>query len=151
YDRRRGVFCARGKRTLRKQKVQTGCKPAPNRRLPQRENASHDNSLAGAPEEIRTPDPQIRSLVLYPAELRALLRIAREIVPEPAEAAGNGPLAIGFGRYWQVCRGALTPVRARRAGCRDRPPDPGWTGGRLPRWCRRPGGFRRRGRAPARP
>jgi hypothetical protein len=28
--------------------------------------------VAGAPEEIRTPDPQIRSLVLYPAELRAL-------------------------------------------------------------------------------
>ena len=27
----------------------------------------------GAPEEIRTPDPQIRSLVLYPAELRVLL------------------------------------------------------------------------------
>src|ERR1700674_975213 len=31
----------------------------------------------GAPEEIRTPDPQIRSLVLYPAELRALWRFAR--------------------------------------------------------------------------
>jgi hypothetical protein len=30
-----------------------------------------DRTLAGAPEEIRTPDPQIRSLVLYPAELRA--------------------------------------------------------------------------------
>ena len=29
--------------------------------------------FAGAPEEIRTPDPQIRSLVLYPAELRALI------------------------------------------------------------------------------
>jgi hypothetical protein len=29
--------------------------------------------FVGAPEEIRTPDPQIRSLVLYPAELRALL------------------------------------------------------------------------------
>jgi hypothetical protein len=28
--------------------------------------------VSGAPEEIRTPDPQIRSLVLYPAELRAL-------------------------------------------------------------------------------
>ena len=27
--------------------------------------------ISGAPEEIRTPDPQIRSLVLYPAELRA--------------------------------------------------------------------------------
>src|SRR5262249_32309975 len=28
---------------------------------------------SGAPEEIRTPDPQIRSLVLYPAELGALV------------------------------------------------------------------------------
>ena len=27
----------------------------------------------GAPERIRTSDPQIRSLVLYPAELRARL------------------------------------------------------------------------------
>jgi hypothetical protein len=26
----------------------------------------------GAPEETRTPNPQIRSLVLYPIELRAL-------------------------------------------------------------------------------
>src|SRR5690606_2575010 len=31
----------------------------------------------GAPEEIRTPDPQIRSLVLYPAELRVRLRSDR--------------------------------------------------------------------------
>jgi hypothetical protein len=30
--------------------------------------------VTGAPEEIRTPDPQIRSLVLYPAELRARFR-----------------------------------------------------------------------------
>ncbi len=29
-----------------------------------------ENPHNGAPEEIRTPDPQIRSLVLYPAELR---------------------------------------------------------------------------------
>lgn len=29
------------------------------------------HGFTGAPEEIRTPDPQIRSLVLYPAELRA--------------------------------------------------------------------------------
>ena len=29
------------------------------------------NEFDGAPEEIRTPDPQIRSLMLYPAELRA--------------------------------------------------------------------------------
>jgi hypothetical protein len=31
----------------------------------------HDNELTGAPGRIRTSDPQIRSLVLYPAELRA--------------------------------------------------------------------------------
>jgi hypothetical protein len=30
-----------------------------------------DLDIAGALGEIRTPDPQIRSLVLYPAELRA--------------------------------------------------------------------------------
>jgi hypothetical protein len=33
---------------------------------------NQNQRVAGAPEEIRTPDPQIRSLVLYPAELRAL-------------------------------------------------------------------------------
>ena len=32
--------------------------------------------LNGAPERIRTSDPQIRSLVLYPAELRAPFRKA---------------------------------------------------------------------------
>ena len=30
--------------------------------------------MVGAPERIRTSDPQIRSLVLYPAELRARLK-----------------------------------------------------------------------------
>ena len=29
------------------------------------------NYKSGAPEEIRTPDPLVRSQVLYPAELRA--------------------------------------------------------------------------------
>jgi hypothetical protein len=38
----------------------------------------------GAPEEIRTPDPQIRSLVLYPAELRARIPMA---LAEPEESA----------------------------------------------------------------
>jgi hypothetical protein len=36
--------------------------------------------VIGAPEEIRTPDPQIRSLVLYPAELRARRAHRAEIV-----------------------------------------------------------------------
>src|SRR5947207_45775 len=35
----------------------------------------------GAPEEIRTPDPQIRSLVLYPAELRARNRACMTQAP----------------------------------------------------------------------
>jgi hypothetical protein len=30
--------------------------------------------IYGAPEEIRTPDPLVRSQVLYPAELRAHAR-----------------------------------------------------------------------------
>ena len=39
----------------------------------------------GAPEEIRTPDPQIRSLVLYPAELRApgFLPVRKEACSRP--------------------------------------------------------------------
>ncbi len=30
--------------------------------------------MNGAPEEIRTPDPLVRSQVLYPAELRAQIK-----------------------------------------------------------------------------
>src|SRR5262249_58897203 len=43
----------------------------------------------GAPEEIRTPDPQIRSLVLYPAELRARLAHRAGNVPEAVEPTGT--------------------------------------------------------------
>jgi hypothetical protein len=45
--------------------------------------------LNGAPEEIRTPDPQIRSLVLYPAELRALL--AKRTAERTAPSKGGLP------------------------------------------------------------
>src|SRR5215831_6832818 len=41
--------------------------------VPERQYPSENPEDFGAPEEIRTPDPQIRSLVLYPAELRARL------------------------------------------------------------------------------
>ena len=40
-----------------------------------------DSTLFGAPGRIRTADPQIRSLVLYPAELRARLAIQWMIKP----------------------------------------------------------------------
>src|SRR5207253_1815567 len=51
----------------------------------------------GAPGEIRTPDPQIRSLVLYPAELRALVAYRAGNAPGPTAAAGNAGIPIGFG------------------------------------------------------
>jgi hypothetical protein len=44
---------------------------------------------SGAPEKIRTPDPQIRSLMLYPAELRALCANGAGDVPRPASAAAD--------------------------------------------------------------
>src|SRR6202795_4378570 len=53
--------------------------------------------MFGAPGEIRTPDPQIRSLVLYPAELRA-----RRV------------LAIGFAAYWQAPAAAAGQQGSRR-------------------------------------
>src|SRR5436305_1024639 len=68
--------------------------------------------VIGAPGEIRTPDPQIRSLVLYPAELRALA--CR--VPWPGR---NGRIAIGSFPPWQarISRGASgsDPLAAPRA------------------------------------
>src|SRR3546814_19663998 len=40
--------------------------------------------VTGAPGEIRTPDPQVRSLVLYPAELRARMKQKRNFAGIPA-------------------------------------------------------------------
>ena len=61
------------------------------------------NDLMARPKEIRTPDPQIRSLVLYPAELRARNPAA---VPSFLGRLGRGRrgIAIGSWRRWQVCR-----------------------------------------------
>src|SRR6202011_231551 len=61
---------------------------------------------SGAPEEIRTPDPQIRSLVLYPAELRA-----RRVV------------AIGSAAQWQEGAMARRGLPAARL-CRAAPATP---------------------------
>src|SRR5262249_4765335 len=51
------------------------------------EEGTYLSGLVGAPEEIRTPDPQIRSLVLYPAELRARRVVAIGSDPQWQEAA----------------------------------------------------------------
>src|SRR6476660_3470085 len=68
---------------------------------------------SGAPEEIRTPDPQIRSLVLYPAELRALVAHRAGNAPGPAKAGGTGPFPIGFPPHWQVLLATPGPSRSR--------------------------------------
>jgi hypothetical protein len=62
---------------------------------------------SGAPEEIRTPDPQIRSLVLYPAELRARFSRRRgfdgpcaseNVIGRPAKARHSYRLRPGLAR-----------------------------------------------------
>ena len=45
----------------------------------------------GALGEIRTPGPQIRSLMLYPAELRARNRPGKSAPDQGGEAMGRGP------------------------------------------------------------
>src|ERR1051325_1733250 len=51
----------------------------------------------GAPGEIRTPDPQIRSLVLYPAELRALL--PADGAKSPARTAHSYRVRLGMASH----------------------------------------------------
>ena len=70
-------------------------------------------SPSGAPGEIRTPDPLVRSQMLYPAELRARaailpknLQAARRIAPFGSHGSerncegGNAIGAIAFGLCW---------------------------------------------------
>jgi hypothetical protein len=66
---------------------------------PESEERAYFSRFVGAPEEIRTPDPQIRSLVLYPAELRA-----RRVV------------AIGSNAQWQEAAMASIDALSRRRG-----------------------------------
>ena len=69
-----------------------------------------DLEMNGAPERIRTSDPQIRSLVLYPAELRA---------PGAGSASREGVLHRGSCGLWQPVRDdfvrCFQPHRRRKA------------------------------------
>jgi hypothetical protein len=109
--------------------------PRPRRVRPCRTLAGHKKRARGrslrksrefgAPEEIRTPDPQIRSLVLYPAELRAPLKVraGNALAGKPE---GSGHIAIGFARYWQGCGESLRRWRDRRAESSAPPPGREW-------------------------
>src|SRR3712207_5458621 len=61
----------------------------------------------GAPERIRTSDPQIRSLVLYPAELRAPRGAGCSLTPL---RPGAGDLKPPF----RVCNPAAAPARQEK-------------------------------------
>jgi hypothetical protein len=76
--------------------------------------AGLDKSLTGAPGRIRTSDPQIRSLVLYPAELRAHLRIAREI-SKPAFGGREGAHSYRLG----TALARVRPVRRSAPYCQQ--------------------------------
>ena len=81
-----------------------------------------NNRVDGAPERIRTSDPQIRSLVLYPAELRAPFfdsrRLSRRFSSCLVGVAGFEP-ATPTSRTWCATRLRYTPMpppEGRRAG-----------------------------------
>src|SRR5262249_40625744 len=88
---------------------------------------NQNQTVGGAPEEIRTPDPQIRSLVLYPAELRA--RLAHRAGKRSQNGQSRRERASSYRLRPAMARfgvpASLMPARARRAACRDRPRDPG--------------------------
>src|SRR5215475_4511383 len=72
----------------------------------------------GAPERIRTPNPQIRSLVLYPVELRA------HVAAKGSAALCRPPDASG-GRYTKAVGMTRLPAPAQSAGA-PRSLQPGW-------------------------
>ena len=106
------------------------------------------SNLDGAPGRIRTSDPQIRSLVLYPAELRALVT-TREGSPQKSPAVGDSyRLCSGLARLAtdrlhsarlnaDVSTPARTPspmrVRVRCAVREAGSDDRGFSGGTSPR------------------
>jgi hypothetical protein len=74
------------------------------------------SDVDGAPEEIRTPDPQIRSLVLYPAELRARFSLRLGLnSPRASENMSEGlrksALATRSGPDWQGPEGGDWPSK----------------------------------------
>ena len=62
----------------------------------------------GGPRRIRTPDPLIRSQVLYPAELRARIKL-RCYIMQLAEREGFEP-SIGVKAYTPLAGERLQPL-----------------------------------------
>src|ERR1700681_3386946 len=104
-----------GRRDILPPRMLSAPRPSPRRVKPRTTSTQGSQFCSewwqnGAPEEIRTPDPQIRSLVLYPAELRARFRghlgpkacfcrvQSGYIFERPAKARHSYRLRAGFGK-----------------------------------------------------
>src|SRR5579872_6875533 len=98
--------------------------------------ARNGPEIGGAPGTIRTSDPQIRSLMLYPAELRARFSlnhsdpegpVAAKPVCGASERAHLLPAPSEIGKVWngpKVVRTASRPAPARCARSKARPAGP---------------------------
>jgi hypothetical protein len=72
------------------------------------EKCLYFREITGAPEEIRTPDPQIRSLVLYPAELRARIGFSR--ASDAAREASRASSGFQVGGQGQIAGPLAAPI-----------------------------------------
>jgi hypothetical protein len=99
----------RGRDPVSERRGNDVCKPSANQSAKTFGGRREVTDFTGAPEEIRTPDPQIRSLVLYPAELRAL--VARRGSSLDSRQPG---IAIGSSPNWQGSTSCHLPAGWRR-------------------------------------
>ncbi len=117
---------ATSKASLRRRDIRmhSAPRPSPRRVKPRTTSAPGSRFYSewwenGAPEEIRTPDPQIRSLVLYPAELRARFSRAFEGAG-PADAAcireNNFREIANAGHSYRLARGLARSGNPASAG-----------------------------------
>ena len=103
-----------------------GQQAAYRRRLPSPVRCCVYLAWGGAPCKIRTCDLQIRSLSLYPSELRALGGTTKYTAAGPRRASGRGPLRLTRAT-WPPPAGAAesaTPRPGRAESVRRSPPSP---------------------------
>ena len=102
------------------------------RHMPSRTTGLWNMKGNGAPERIRTSDPQIRSLVLYPAELRAHVllmdteqatgqRPGQDLSGKSAPSTGRVPRAQGRQRGCWSRRQPISSTRANPDRCAPAP------------------------------
>ena len=95
--------------------------------MPESKKAAEISGLVawyGAPGEIRTPDPQVRSLVLYPTELRARMK---RLNRGGAREDRTPDLVIANDALSQLSYGPTKPDIIRKNWRRLRDSNPRWS------------------------